>query len=129
MRALGSTLVSLIACLVGTANAQGSASVQPQCSTTLSNKGYATPSIAAPYQYRLVATNLRTPRGIIFDSAGNLLVVQQRDSIVALSLNGDGDCVTAGKPSTVVDNSDVGASVLLLQLAFHLSLPCTKGLC
>ena len=95
-----------LALFAGAAVAQ-SASAQPKCSTTLKNAGYATPSVVAPYQFRLVATNLTRPRGIIFDSAGNLLVVQQRTNIVGLKLQGSGDCLVAAKPQVVVDNATV----------------------
>lgn len=101
-----------LCCLVSQTVAQGSTTTnaaQPSCSTTLS-AGSATPSVNPDYQYRLVSTDLTKPRGIIFDTAGNLLVVQSGVGVVALQLNGDGACLTASNPATVVDNSDVGLS-------------------
>lgn len=107
MFSLKASILSLAVCFAPALAQSTSAAPQPKCSTTLSAT-YAAPSIAAPYQYRLVASGLKKPRGIKFDSEGNLLVVEQLAGIVALTLSGDGSCLTASKPSLVVNNTAVG---------------------
>ena len=79
------------------------------CSTTLTSK--AAPVVANGYSARLVATNLTRPRSLLFDSAGNLLVVQSGKGIASLSLRDDGGtCVTvAGSPQDVVLDRSVSA--------------------
>lgn len=66
------------------------------------------PSVAPGYSVRLVATNLTAPRGIIFDSAGHLLVVQQGVGVEALTLTDNGgSCVGVTSRKTVVADSTV----------------------
>lgn len=60
------------------------------CSATLT-ASYAAPSVANGYTALLVAQNLTKPRGLKFDSAGNLLVVEQNVGVTAL-IPSDGDC-------------------------------------
>ena len=90
----------LIAFSLASARAQTSSA--PTCSTTLTPKN-AAPSIASGWETRVVATGLTNPRGIIFDSSGHLLVVQQGKGIGSLSLTDNGGaCVIAGQPSDVI---------------------------
>jgi hypothetical protein len=77
------------------------------CSTTLSAK-YPAPSLASGYAARIVAQGLTKPRGIIFDSSGHLLVVQQGYGLTSLSLNdGGGSCVTVGNKADIIKDSSV----------------------
>ena len=56
----------------------------------------------------MVASGLTSPRGIIFDSSGHLLVVQQRKGVVSLRLTDDGgSCVRAGNVTDVVADTTV----------------------
>jgi hypothetical protein len=56
-----------------------------------------------------VATGLTNPRGIIFDSSGHLLVLQQGKGIGSLSLTDNGGaCVIAGQPNDVILDGTVG---------------------
>jgi len=90
----------LIAFSLAFARAQTSSA--PTCSTTLTPKN-AAPSVASGWDARVVATGLTNPRGIIFDSSGHLLVVQQGKGIGSLSLTDNGGaCVIAGHPSDVI---------------------------
>lgn len=69
-------------------------------------------SLASGYRLALVATGLARPRGIQFDSAGNLLVVEAPRSgtsaITALSLeDGGGVCVRETSRKAVVEGQGV----------------------
>jgi glucose/arabinose dehydrogenase len=80
---------------------------QTSCSVTLT-ASYPTPSVAAGFSARLIANGLTAPRGIIFDSQGHLLVVEQGSGIVALSLTDDGgDCLSVASKGTVVNDTSV----------------------
>ena len=60
----------------------------------------------------LVATGLTKPRGIEFDSHGNLLVVQQNSGIVNLVLEDHGGiCVSVKSSKNVIQNS--GVSIMI----------------
>lgn len=87
------------------ASASGSA---PACSTTIAPQ-HAQPSVAPGWNAQVVASGLSSPRGIIFDSEGHLLVVQQGHGISSLTLTGDeGACVRAdGDPQDIVVDSNV----------------------
>ena len=64
---------------------------------------------------QVVATGLSTPRGILLDRAGNLLVVEQgRGVISAHTLNENNDCVSVGTSSDVTSALSVGFCALTL---------------
>jgi hypothetical protein len=86
------------------------ASAQTTCTNSLTPSYPA--AVASGYQIGLVATGLARPRGIQFDKAGNLLVVEApRDGdteISALGLNdGGGVCVREASRKTVVRGQGV----------------------
>lgn len=82
---------------------------QSSCSTVIKPSGNINPSIASGYTFQVVATGLSSPRGLKFDHAGNLLVVEQGiGSLTALSLNHNGNCVSVGSMSTVNSGNEVG---------------------
>ena len=84
--------VALLAATTGAQSSSGSPSAA--CSPTLT-AGYAAPSVASGYAARLVATGLTSPRGIKFDTDGNLLVVEEGVGITALRFDeGSGSCVS-----------------------------------
>ena len=69
---------------------------------------YAAPVMAEGWESRLIATGLRSPRSILFDSNGALLVVEQLSGIKHLQLaNGNGTCLSVARTITLVNNSAV----------------------
>lgn len=63
-----------------------------------------------------MASGLYKPRGIIFDTSGNLLVVQQGGGITGLRLSdGGGACVSVAANATVVENANVSRTHLLAE--------------
>ncbi|KAF2495821.1 soluble quino protein glucose dehydrogenase [Lophium mytilinum] len=101
---------SLVAsCFYAIASAQS----MQTCSTTLSPKN-AAPSVAPGWDVKVVATGLTSPRGIIFDTSGHLLVVQRNTGIVSLPLTDNGgSCVTAGKPTVVIKDKTLNHGIEL----------------
>ena len=80
------------------------------CPTSLTPKNSVKPSIASGYQMALVATGLTKPRSIQFDTAGNLLVVQQGAGVEKLTFKDNGGtCLQEQDRNTVVNNNDVGS--------------------
>lgn len=62
----------------------------------------------------LVATGLTSPRGIQFDSNGNLLVVEKGRGISWLSLaDNGGACVSVRDSGTVISDNSVGLSPVI----------------
>lgn len=84
-------------------NAQNnSSSTSGACSSTLT-AAYAAPSVASGYAARLVATGLTLPRGIKFDTAGNLLVVEEGVGVTAMRFEDDGgSCVNLNSQGTII---------------------------
>ncbi|KAK3081323.1 hypothetical protein LTS18_007966 [Coniosporium uncinatum] len=100
-----SAFLALVAILPGVTTAQTTTAAT--CSDTLT-PSYAAPSVAPGYEARLVASGLYKPRGIIFDTSGNLLVVQQGGGITGLRLSdGGGACVSVAANATVVENANL----------------------
>jgi len=77
---------------------------QSSCAApSLTYAGYPAPSVAPGYAARLVANGLQSPRSIVFDSKGRLLVVQQGLGIQALTFDdGGGECVSVKSKDDVV---------------------------
>jgi hypothetical protein len=95
--ATGSLLLSFIA-------AQSTAS---SCSASLT-ASYPAPSLASGFQAKLVANKLKTPRSVIFDTEGHLLVVQSGYGITSLTLKDDGSgCMSVSQTKDVIVDSSV----------------------
>jgi glucose/arabinose dehydrogenase len=90
-------------------------SAQTSCSSQSSiTPKYPAPSVAAGYHANIVANGLSTPRGIIFDSSGNLLVVQPGKGIVALTFNdGGGSCLSVKSTTSVVNETTLTHGIQL----------------
>jgi glucose/arabinose dehydrogenase len=101
-----------VALLVAATGAQSS-SASTGCSSTLTGD-YAAPSVASDYAARLIATGLTSPRGIKFDTEGNLLVVEEGVGITALGLdNGSGSCVSVASQDTVISDASLNHGIEL----------------
>lgn len=86
----------------------GLASAQSNCSSTLTPTNSVQLSVASGYRVQLVATGLSKPRGIEFDTAGNLLVVEQGSGdLTALTFQNNGGCVAVSETSTLVSGQGV----------------------
>jgi glucose/arabinose dehydrogenase len=69
---------------------------------------YPAPVVANGWQARPVTQGLKSPRSIVFDSNGGLLIVQQWNGIVHLQLtDGGGACFDVAKKTTLVEDSSV----------------------
>ena len=78
------------------------------CSTTLTPTNSIVPTVASGYRAALVATGLTKPRSIVFDSKGDLLVVQQGSGIVNLAFNdGGGTCLTVKTKTNLIQDKTV----------------------
>ncbi|KAF1840796.1 soluble quino protein glucose dehydrogenase [Cucurbitaria berberidis CBS 394.84] len=74
------------------------------------------PSVYPGFRVEVVANGLRSPRGILFDSEGGLLVVEQGHGISRLRLTGDGPCVRVdGAVQSVVADSSLSHGIALTQ--------------
>jgi 6-phosphogluconolactonase (cycloisomerase 2 family) len=65
--------------------------------------------VAPGFAARIVASGLKGPRGIIFDTAGNLLVIEKGKGVTAFTLNDAGGCLTVKSTAVVVQDSSVRA--------------------
>ena len=103
--------VALLAATTGAQSSSGSAS--EGCSSTLT-ADYAAPSVASGYSARLIATGLTSPRGIKFDTEGNLLVVEEGVGITALRLStGSGSCVSVASQDTIISDESLNHGIEL----------------
>jgi hypothetical protein len=89
--------------------AAGSALVQTARAASCNLKpSYAAPVVSNGWQAQLVATGLSSPRGIIFDSSGNLLVVQQGAGIIHLEFDDGGStCLDVSKKTYLINSTSV----------------------
>jgi len=73
----------------------------PQLDPTIVAKGFTT---------YVLARNLSSPRGIIFDKEGNLLVLERSKGITALKLKDDNNCMSVASKTAVVTDENVSDS-------------------
>ena len=84
--------------------------VSAQSSCGPSPSGSIQPSLASGYRMQVVATGLSSPRGIILDGSGNLLVVEQDRGLVSAHTLGESNgCVTVQSSRDVTPALDVRA--------------------
>jgi len=78
------------------------------CESTIAPQ-HAAPSVAAGWRAEVVANGLSDPRGILFDSEGALLVVEQGTGIARVRFNEEqGSCVRMdGEKEMVIEDENV----------------------
>ncbi|KAH7312226.1 soluble quino protein glucose/sorbosone dehydrogenase [Stachybotrys elegans] len=87
--------------------------VAQECRNTL-EVSYPAPVAADGWSYRLVATNLTKPRGLLFDTEGNLLVVDSGVGLLRMTLRDDGgNCVSVDEQTTLVENDELNHGIEL----------------
>lgn len=109
--------------LVAAAAYLPAATAQSACSAA--TPSYAAPSVAAGWEATLVGTDLESPRGLLFDSSGNLLVVEQRAGVVSYAVGSDdAGCVQLSDRKEVIENDAVSDLPL-----YRLVLPPSPSRC
>jgi len=108
--------LSSVAALLSTYFTQALAQSSSGCSTTLTPTNGIKPSVASGYQAALIATGVSNPRGIAFDSSGNLLVVQSGSGIASLQFQDDGGtCLSVKSKKVVLEAKALNHGVALSQ--------------
>jgi glucose/arabinose dehydrogenase len=80
---------------------------QSSCSSSIS-PSYPAPSAASGYKVSIIANGFSSPRSIIFDSAGHLLVVEAKKGITAVTFNDNGgSCLSVKSKTTVISDTTV----------------------
>ncbi|KAF1972946.1 soluble quino protein glucose dehydrogenase [Bimuria novae-zelandiae CBS 107.79] len=94
--------------------AQTSTASAAACASTIESQNPA-PSVASGWRVDLVANNLTEPRGVIFDSEGGLLVVEQNRGISRITFNEDqGGCVRSeGSAELIIDDASLNHGIEL----------------
>ena len=84
-----------------------SASAQ-DCKFETLKTSYPSPKIADDWSYSLIATELRRPRGLTFDSKGALIVIDSGNGIIHFELeDGGGTCLHVKKQTTLLRQNNV----------------------
>lgn len=94
-----SILTIVVAIFTTSSNGQTCANINP---------GQGAPVAAAGVQTRVVMNGLRSPRGVVFDTAGNLLVVEQGGGgirYIKLTDNGGTNVCVASSKTLIADNT------------------------
>ena len=102
----------LLPCIVYAVAQVASAPDSSSCGSAL-QPSYPAPSLAAGYKAQLIARNLTKPRGLIVDSDGQLLVVQQQVGITSLRIQDQGECLTVSKKTDLVKNANLTHGITL----------------
>ncbi|KAI9844217.1 MAG: hypothetical protein M1837_005723 [Sclerophora amabilis] len=101
---LQSLFLTVVALVTTVAFAQSSSS--PCSAAQQQTPSYPAPSVAPGYEARLVATDLEQPRGLVFDSRGHLLVLEQGVGIRNLELaDRGGTCIDVVRSTVVIASS------------------------
>ena len=82
-----------------------------QCPTSITPANSIKPTIASGYDYQVVASGLTAPRSLQFDSAGNLLVLEQKKGLSSHVLNDSGgSCVSVSSSKYLIQDANVCAA-------------------
>lgn len=86
------------------------------CPAVTGSPKYAAPKPAKGFTAHVVITGLTRPRQLVFDTEGNLLVMQNRKEITAFKIAYDGGCVKTTGQKTVLsanvgDRTNVGTTL------------------
>ena len=69
---------------------------------------FAEPVLANGWEHRLIAKGLTKPRSILFDSEGNLLVIQQGAGLIHLAFDDGGStCLDVAKKTFLINSTEV----------------------
>ena len=97
-------LYSILAGLVSLISAVFAAT----CSTVL-KASYPTPVVSDGWEAQLIVQGLSSPRTILFDSNGGLLVAQQDHGVVHLQFTDNGgSCLEVSKKTFLINSTAVG---------------------
>lgn len=92
----------------GPSNAQTTTSSASGACPTVLTPSYSAPVVGSGYVAQLIVSKLKSPRGLLFDSKGALLVVQQGSGIVHVEFDDKGGtCLLVKKTTTLIDDSNV----------------------
>ena len=84
------------------------------CSAALKSS-YPTPIVSDGWQAHLIAQDLSSPRSILFDSNGGLLVVQQGHGIVHLEFTDSGStCLEVSQKTYLINSTEVYTLLIIL---------------
>jgi glucose/arabinose dehydrogenase len=67
--------------------------------------------VAKGFSAYVLVKNLTNPRGLVFDSDGNLLVLEKFRGVTALKLKDDGSCLSVGSTTRVVSDGTVSNAI------------------
>ncbi|RSM14546.1 hypothetical protein CEP52_001325 [Fusarium oligoseptatum] len=85
-----------------------------QCKINNLKTSYAAPVAADGWSYRLVASELSRPRGILFDTEGALIVVDTGVGLVHLELEDQGrTCLRVRKKTVLLENEDLNHGIAI----------------
>lgn len=93
--------------------AQGASAPAPSSCASALRPSYPAPSLAPGYKAQLIARNLTKPRGLIVDSDGRLLVVQQQVGITSLRIRDRGGCLGVSEKTDLVKDADLTHGIAL----------------
>jgi glucose/arabinose dehydrogenase len=97
-----------------------SLAILARAATAQTTTSSAAPASCAPgFRVQLAAANLERPRSLLFDAAGALLVVEQRQGIRRLSVREEGGCVKAQALERVISDASVGCACSLTSKSYH----------
>ncbi|KAH8881416.1 soluble quino protein glucose dehydrogenase [Thozetella sp. PMI_491] len=99
---------AVAACLYAASGAAQTTTEGSSACPTVLTPSYSAPVVGGGYTAQLIAGNLQRPRGILFDSNGALLVVQQGVGISHITFDDKGGtCLIAGQTTSLLDNKDL----------------------
>jgi glucose/arabinose dehydrogenase len=82
-----------------------SAAAAQKCAVKIASRT-GEPTVSKGFTARVLGNGFTNPRGLVFDSAGHLLVVEKGKGITAITLDG-AQCVGIASRSTIVSDSSV----------------------
>jgi glucose/arabinose dehydrogenase len=89
---------------------------------------YPAPVVASGWQAQLIVTGLSSPRSMLFDTNGHLLVVQAGQGVINLELADSGGlCVSVSHMTYMINSTDVSIYSSLLKIHFSFAPLVNQG--
>lgn len=105
---ISSTYTVAVAAFLNLADYVAAGVLEPRQCPSVLTPAYPAPVLAEGWEAQLVVTGLSSPRGVVFDSNGALLVVQQGAGVVRITFTDNGGtCLVLNEKANVVSQTDV----------------------
>lgn len=107
-------VTALLSCSVAQSSTASTTTTSATSCPKVLTPSYDAPVVGSGWTAQLIAQGLQSPRSLVFDTNGALIVVQKGAGLLHMTLDDlGGTCLVVNQTKTLVDNSDLNHAVQL----------------